>query len=152
MIQKNVQIKTLRIDGRDCGAREDQSILDVAIENGIFIPTLCHMDGLHEIGACRLCLVEVKGSPKLLPACVTRVQEARRIEQDAVDICPVRPVDRRDGLALHVGVEDVEFDIEPPRLPAQVGVQFLGGDGAVQFRLAAAQILHVGALDQQQLH
>jgi bidirectional [NiFe] hydrogenase diaphorase subunit len=78
-MNKTVQIKTLTIDGRDCGAREDQTILEVALENGIFIPTLCHLDGLTEVGACRLCLVEVKGIPKLLPACVTRVQEGMEV-------------------------------------------------------------------------
>src|ERR1700746_750330 len=70
-----VEIKTLQIDGRDIGARADQTILEVARENGINIPTLCHLDGLTDVGACRLCLVEIKGSNKLLPACVTQVYE-----------------------------------------------------------------------------
>jgi bidirectional [NiFe] hydrogenase diaphorase subunit len=74
-----VQIKTLQIDGQDVGAREDQTILEVAQENGIYIPTLCHVDGLTEVGACRVCLVEIKGSPKLLPACVTKVQEGMEV-------------------------------------------------------------------------
>ncbi len=74
-----VQVKTLTIDGRECGASEDQSILDVASENGVYIPTLCHLDGLSEVGACRICLVEVKGSNKLLPACTTRVQEGMEV-------------------------------------------------------------------------
>ncbi len=74
-----VQIKTLTIDGRECGATEEQSILEVAEENGVCIPTLCHMEGLSEVGACRLCLVEVKGSNKLLPACTTRVQEGMEV-------------------------------------------------------------------------
>jgi bidirectional [NiFe] hydrogenase diaphorase subunit len=74
-----VQIKTLQIDGHDVGAREDQTILEVAQENGIYIPTLCHVDGLTEVGACRVCLVEIKGNPKLLPACVTKVQEGMEV-------------------------------------------------------------------------
>lgn len=74
-----VQIKTLTIDGRDVGARGDQTILEVALENNIKIPTLCHLEGLSDIGACRLCLVEVKGSNKLLPACVTQVQEGMEV-------------------------------------------------------------------------
>jgi bidirectional [NiFe] hydrogenase diaphorase subunit len=74
-----VEIKTLQIDGKDIGARADQTILEVARENGIAIPTLCHLDGLTDVGACRLCLVEVKGSNKLLPACVTRVQEGMEV-------------------------------------------------------------------------
>ena len=63
--------KPSRIDGTDVSARADQTILDAARENEISIPTLCHLDGLSEVGACRLCLVEVKGTSRLLPACVT---------------------------------------------------------------------------------
>lgn len=72
-------ITTLKIDGKECGARGDQTVLEVARENGVDIPTLCHIEGLSEIGACRLCLVEVKGSPKLHAACVTRVQEGMEV-------------------------------------------------------------------------
>lgn len=72
-------IKTLRIDDHDCGARANQTILDVARENGIEIPTLCHLSGLAPVGACRLCLVEIKGLPKLLPACVTIVREGMEV-------------------------------------------------------------------------
>ena len=46
------QVKTLTIDGREVCAAEDQTILEVARENGIDIPTLCHFDGLSEISAC----------------------------------------------------------------------------------------------------
>lgn len=73
------QITTLKIDGRDCGARSGETILAVARENNISIPTLCHIEGLTEFGACRLCLVEIKGSHKLLPACVTEVQEGMEV-------------------------------------------------------------------------
>ena len=65
------RLLTFKIDERDVSAREDESILTVARQNGISIPTLCHLDGLSERGACRLCIVEVKGVAKLLPACVT---------------------------------------------------------------------------------
>ena len=74
-----VRVKTLTIDGREVGAREDQTILEVARENNIFIPTLCQLSGLSNAGACRLCIVEVKGINKLLPACVTRVSEGMEV-------------------------------------------------------------------------
>jgi bidirectional [NiFe] hydrogenase diaphorase subunit len=70
-----VDVKTLIIDGQEVSAREGQTILEVATEHNIKIPTLCHLDGLGDVGACRLCLVEIKGSNKLLPACVATVQE-----------------------------------------------------------------------------
>lgn len=72
-------VKTLTIDGKPVSAREDQTILEVAREHGIRIPTLCHLPGLENVGACRLCLVEVTGVPKLLPACVTVVQEGMEV-------------------------------------------------------------------------
>ena len=79
MKSSQYQITTLKIDGRDCSARAGDTVLEVAQENGIFIPTLCHVDGLGDVGACRLCLIEIKGSNKLLPACVTQVQEGMEI-------------------------------------------------------------------------
>ena len=72
-------IKTLSIDGKDISARAEETILAVARQNNIFIPTLCALRGLSMVGACRLCMVEVKGSNKLLPACVTRVEEGMEV-------------------------------------------------------------------------
>ena len=83
MKSSQYQITTLKIDGRDCSARSGDTVLEVAKEHGIFIPTLCHMDGLADVGACRLCLLEVRGSPKLMPACVTLVQEGMEITTDS---------------------------------------------------------------------
>jgi bidirectional [NiFe] hydrogenase diaphorase subunit len=68
-------VKTLKIDGLDVSARADETIVEAARENGIAIPTLCELEGLSPVGACRMCLVEVKGARRLQPACVTRVEE-----------------------------------------------------------------------------
>lgn len=70
-----VHIKTFTIDGHDVSARENETVLQVARENSIFIPTLCQLDGLSIVGACRLCLVEVKGRGKLFPACTLPAEE-----------------------------------------------------------------------------
>ncbi len=72
-------VVTLKINDQDVSGLEDQSILDVAREHDIFVPTLCQMDGVSDIGACRLCLVEIKGSPKLVPACIVRVREGMEV-------------------------------------------------------------------------
>jgi bidirectional [NiFe] hydrogenase diaphorase subunit len=74
-----VEVKTLIIDEQEVSARRGQTILDVARENDINIPTLCHLEGLSDVGACRLCLVEIKGSNKLLPACVATVFEGMEV-------------------------------------------------------------------------
>jgi bidirectional [NiFe] hydrogenase diaphorase subunit len=59
----------------DVGAREDETLLELAQENNIHIPTLCHMEGLSDLGGCRLCMVEIEGSNKLHPACMTFARE-----------------------------------------------------------------------------
>lgn len=58
---------------------EGCTILEAARQAGIEIPTLCHMEGVHEIGACRICVVEVKGAKTLLPACITKAREGMEI-------------------------------------------------------------------------
>jgi bidirectional [NiFe] hydrogenase diaphorase subunit len=72
-------VKTLVIDDRLVSAREEETVLDAAQEAGIHIPTLCYLEGVSEVGACRLCLVEITGNPKLQPACVTKVAEGMQI-------------------------------------------------------------------------
>jgi bidirectional [NiFe] hydrogenase diaphorase subunit len=72
-------VKTLTIDGKAVSAEENETILQVATDAGIKIPTLCHLEGLGEVGACRLCIVEVAGTNKLLPACVTKVAEGMEV-------------------------------------------------------------------------
>jgi bidirectional [NiFe] hydrogenase diaphorase subunit len=74
-----VNVLTLTIDDQQVSAREGQTIMQVATENGIFIPRLCHIEGLDPVGACRLCLCEIKGTPKLLPACTTKVSEGMEV-------------------------------------------------------------------------
>lgn len=73
------EVRTLVIDGKDVAATSDQSLLSAAKENGIQIPALCHLEGLSDVGACRLCVVEVEGSPKLFPACATKVEEGMKV-------------------------------------------------------------------------
>jgi bidirectional [NiFe] hydrogenase diaphorase subunit len=75
--------RTLTIDGKPVSARDDETLLEAALEAGIQIPRLCHLDGVKDAGACRMCLVEVSGTPKLLPACVTRVEEGMEVQTNS---------------------------------------------------------------------
>src|ERR1051325_338747 len=75
--------KTLTINGKEVSAEEGATILQAAEEADVKIPTLCHLDGVYDVGACRLCLVEVSGVPKLLPACTTKVFEGMEINTDS---------------------------------------------------------------------
>lgn len=83
-------IKTLNIDGIVISARSDETILEVAQQNGITIPTLCHIDGLSSTGACRMCLVEVKDSKELLPACMTPVEEGMQVVTNSEELLKLR--------------------------------------------------------------
>lgn len=62
----------ITINGKIYKAVPGSTILDVAKENGIDIPTLCYMKDVSDIGMCRLCMVEQYGSDTLLPACRTK--------------------------------------------------------------------------------
>jgi len=68
---------TVKIDDREIVTSPGKTILDVAAENGIRIPTLCHLEGLSDVGACRLCIVDVRG--QLVTACTTRVTDKMEV-------------------------------------------------------------------------
>ncbi|MBC7363510.1 MAG: (2Fe-2S)-binding protein [Candidatus Aminicenantes bacterium] len=70
---------SLKINGRVLQVQSGKTILQVARENGIFIPSLCELEGLPAFAGCRLCLVEVAGKPNWLPACQVRAEEGMEI-------------------------------------------------------------------------
>jgi len=74
----------LNIDNRELDVRPGQTILHVALANGIHIPHLCYDPRLTPTGGCRLCLVEIKGQPGLHTAC-TRIAEAGMIVRTNTD-------------------------------------------------------------------
>ncbi len=74
---------SLKIDGHDISVQEGKSILEAALENGIDIPHLCFLEGLTKTGACRLCLVELKGQAKLFASCSTPVSEGMEVITDS---------------------------------------------------------------------
>lgn len=66
---------TITMNGTELSASEDMTILEVARENGIDIPTLCYSPDLAPIGACRICVVEVEGSRTLVGSCHTPITQ-----------------------------------------------------------------------------
>lgn len=80
------KVITMTIDGHEVSARSDQTILTAAREQDIWIPSLCYLEGLSIWGACRLCLVEVAGSSKLLSACSTPVAEGMKIQTNSAKL------------------------------------------------------------------
>ena len=70
-----MSVKTLTIDGKVFTGVAGESIFTVAWHNGVRIPRLCHVGGLSDVGACRMCMVEVEGRGKLQASCMTEIEE-----------------------------------------------------------------------------
>jgi formate dehydrogenase major subunit len=102
----------LNIDGKEVFALPGQTILDVARENGIFIPTLCYDDRTEIYGACGICVVEAEGNPKLLKACATEVMPGMIIMTDTERVRSSRKTNLELLLSNHVG------DCRPPCVAA----------------------------------
>lgn len=69
----------IKINGRDYSVPEGSTILEAARLAGIKIPTLCYLKDINAIGACRICVVEVKGARTLVASCVYPVNEGMEI-------------------------------------------------------------------------
>ena len=69
----------LKINGLDVSAPAGSTILEAAHLAGIKIPTLCFLKEINEIGACRMCVVEVKGARNLVAACVHPITEGMEV-------------------------------------------------------------------------
>ena len=140
-MSETVEVKTLIIDEQEVSARRGQTILEVARENDIDIPTLCHLDGLSEVGACRLCLVEIKGSNKLLPACIATVYEGMEVSTNSERLqlhrrtilellfaernhicaaCVSNGHCELQSMACELGVTHVRYSYNNPRLPVDM--------------------------------
>ncbi|MDD5510088.1 MAG: formate dehydrogenase subunit alpha [Dehalococcoidales bacterium] len=65
----------LTINDRELKGRPGNTVLEVCKENGIYVPTLCHLDGLSDVGACRMCVVEIQKERKPVPACTYPIRD-----------------------------------------------------------------------------
>ena len=119
------------------------TILEAAKEANISIPTLCFLKDINEIGCCRMCVVEVKGSKALQAACVhpvkegmevlthtTRVRKARKTTLELIlsnhnancQTCTRSWMDcELQSLANKLSVKDVRFKGESEKMPLDIG-------------------------------
>ena len=132
---------SMRIDGELVTANEGQTVLQAARAHGKLIPTLCHLDGLTDVGACRVCVVELAGSDRLLPACTTPVLEGMSIRTSSAKLTLYRRmavelllVERNhvcsscvsnahcelQSLAQALGVTHVRYGYNNPPLPVDM--------------------------------
>jgi heterodisulfide reductase subunit A len=113
---------TFTIDGKIVEAEEGQTILQVARENNIEIPTLCYHEALEPYGACRLCLVEITAGERkrLITACTYPVEQGIEVRTNSEEIIESRKMSVELLLARCPNVEVIQdlardFGIEKPR-------------------------------------
>lgn len=98
----------LNIDGKEVFGLPGQTILDVAKENDIFIPTLCFDERTEIYGSCGICVVEVEGNPKMVKACATEIAPNMIIKTSTDRVKESRKTNLELLLSNHVG------DCRPP--------------------------------------
>lgn len=132
---------TLTINGTSVSGRAGQTILQLARQHGIAIPTLCNLPGLAPAGACRVCIVEVAGYPRPLPACASaaeqgmvvstdtaRIRDARRMIVELLlaernHTCPVCVMDGNcelQSLARLLGIDHVRYGYIAPQAAVDI--------------------------------
>ena len=96
-----MEMVNIQINGRDYAVPAGSTVIDAARIAKIDIPTLCYLKGVNEIGACRLCLVEVKGARGLMAACVTGVTEGMEIVTNTPKVREARKTNLELVLSTH---------------------------------------------------
>jgi len=86
------EMVNLKIDKKNVSVPSGTTVLEAAKSVGLRIPTLCYLQGINEIGACKVCVVELKGSDKLVTACNTAVQEGMEISTSSARVRHARRV------------------------------------------------------------
>ena len=94
---------TLTIDGQKVTVPAGTTILDAAKLVSIKIPTLCYLREVNEIGACRICVVEVEGLDQLVPSCTTKVQDGMVVHTCSDRVKRTRRINLRLILSQHNG-------------------------------------------------
>jgi formate dehydrogenase major subunit len=109
-LEERIKMENIKItiDGKECLGQPGQTILDVARNNGIDIPTLCYDDRVEIYGACGICVVEVEGNPKMVKACATLIAPDMVVNTKTERVLESRKTNLELLLSNHVG------DCRPP--------------------------------------
>lgn len=85
-------MKHITINGKPYEAEDNLTIIEAAKQQGIQIPSLCYLAGVHEFGSCRICVVEVDGAKTLVPSCMTKISEGMVIQTNSERVRRARKV------------------------------------------------------------
>ena len=77
------KLLNLMINGKPITAKEGQTILEAAKDWNIYIPSLCYLEGVHQFGGCRMCMVEVEGSRTLVAACMVKAKDGMVVKTNS---------------------------------------------------------------------
>ena len=91
----------LTIDGVKVSVPQGSTVLEAAKSAGIYIPTLCYLKDITEIGACRMCLVEIKGARALAASCVMPASEGMEVRTNTPKLREARKVNLELLLSNH---------------------------------------------------
>lgn len=80
----------IKFNGRELVVEENSTVLEAARQGGVNIPTLCYLKDINEVAACRVCLVEIKGSDRLVAACNTVVRDGMEVVTDSERVFAAR--------------------------------------------------------------
>ena len=115
---------TIEIDGRQLTVPEGMNLLEAALQNGIYIPHLCHHPDLPDLGSCRLCIVEVEGKEGVQPSCKLKASEGMKVITDSPRIHSLRKLAMELLLAAHP--EDCSTCPKYGRCELQTLIQYMG--------------------------
>ena len=85
-------MKHITINGKAYEVDDDLTIIEAAKQQGIQIPSLCYLEGVHQFGSCRICVVEVEGAKALVPSCMSKVSEGMVIHTNSERVRRARKV------------------------------------------------------------
>jgi NADH-quinone oxidoreductase subunit G/NADP-reducing hydrogenase subunit HndD len=72
-------VVNITINGKQFAVEEGLSVLEAAKQNNILIPSLCYLEDVHQVGACRICVVEIEGARTLQASCMVQVREGMKV-------------------------------------------------------------------------
>ena len=115
---------SIEIVGKRLQVEEGTNLLEAALQNGIYIPHLCHHPDLPDIGSCRLCIVEVEGMEGVHPSCKLQAKEGMKVTTNSEKIAPLRKLAMELLLAAHP--EDCSTCPKYGRCELQTLIQYMG--------------------------
>ncbi|HCG62660.1 MAG: ferredoxin [Spirochaetae bacterium HGW-Spirochaetae-4] len=126
----------LTINGKELNVADNSTILQAAASVGIRIPTLCYLEGLTPMGACRVCLVEIEGAPTLSASCSTPVREGMVVQTNSKRVREARKTVVELLLSEHDGdcqMCERSDDCELRQLADELGIRSNRYEGAKPF-------------------